>query len=140
MSILTALAAVDLVLLVVTALLGLASLLAWARHRAAGFPTGRIAGHIVLQLAGIGVWAWHVATGSIALAWAAFGILTAGQVLGDLLMLASRRARHPGEAGGYRAAAADVLGFRRPVPALHAIVGAVAWFGMLGLCFVVMLG
>lgn len=70
------------------------------------------------------------------IAWVAFAVITAGQVLGDLLMFASYRARHgiDSAAGNYVAVAKDVLGFSRPVPALHAIVGALGWFTMLGVC------
>ncbi|MFT4215691.1 MAG: hypothetical protein QM619_00665 [Micropruina sp.] len=60
-----------------------------------------------------------------------------GQLFGDLLMFASYRARYPGIVRpGYRAVSGDVLSFRRPVPALHALVGATGWFGMLAICIV----
>jgi hypothetical protein len=132
-----ALAIADLVLLLVTAALGLASLLARARRRAAGFPAVKITAHVSLQLVSIGVWVAFVGTGAVLLAWIAFAVISAGQVLGDLLMFASYRARRPGAAeAGYRAVSGDVLSFRRPVPALHALFGAVAWFGMLAICIV----
>lgn len=130
-----AFAIVDLALLLVTAGLGLASLLAWVRHRSAGLPVVRIAAHVALQVLSIGIWAAFVLTGAVLLAWIAFAVITAGQVLGDLLMFASYRARHPGAVrADYRAVSGDVLSFRRPVPALHALVGALAWFGMLAIC------
>ncbi|WP_449282855.1 hypothetical protein [Leucobacter sp.] len=127
----------DLALLLITAGLGLAALLVWSRHRAAGFPAGRITAHVVLQILSIGIWTAFAITGAVPLGWIAFAVITAGQVLGDLLMFASHRARHPGAAeAGYRAVSGDVLSFRRPVPALHALVGALAWFGMLAICVV----
>lgn len=133
----TALAAADLGLLLVTAALGLASLRAWMRHRASGFPVARIATHVTLQLLSIGLWTAFLLTGTVALAWVTFAVITAGQVFGDLLMFASYRIRHPGAAKpGYRAVAGDVLSFRRRAPAFHAVVGAVAWFGMLAICIV----
>lgn len=135
MPLITALAGIALALLVLTAALGLVALLRWRRHRAAGYPAGRIAAHIALQVVSIGVWIAFLATGLPSVAWSAFVVITAGQVVGDLLMFASYRARHPDAGGvGYAAAAADVLSFRRKAPALHATVGAIAWFGMLGIC------
>lgn len=131
----TALVLIVLGLLLVTAALGIASLVRWARHRASGFPTARIVAHVSLQTLSIGLWAAFAVTGMLPLAWTTFVVITVGQVLGDLLMFASHRARHPGvERPGYRAVAADVLSFRRRAPALHATVGALAWFGMLALC------
>ncbi|ALJ18460.1 hypothetical protein [Microbacterium sp. No. 7] len=131
-----ALAIADLVLLLVAAAFGLTSLLAWMRHRGSGIPpVAKIATHVALQVVSIGVWTAFVVTGSAPVAWAAFAIITVGQVFGDLLMFASYRARHPGTTRpGYRAVSGDVLGFRRPAAALHALVGAIAWFGMLGIC------
>lgn len=128
------LAIVVLVLLVTTVLLGIRAVLVWRRHRAAGYPTAKIATHITLQSAGILCWIAFIVTTHAALAWAALILLTVGQVFGDLLMFASYRARHSARPKpGYGAVAQDVLGFSRPVPALHAIVGALAWFGMLGI-------
>lgn len=126
---------VVLVLLVATAALGLVSLRAWWRHRGTAFPARRIAAHVVLQLASIGLWTAFVIGGALAVGWIAFVVITAGQVLGDLLMFASHRARRGvrGKAS-YRAVARDVLGFSRPAPALHAILGALGWFGMLAAC------
>jgi len=135
MSPLTALAITDLALLVAAAALGLTSLLAWLRHRQSGFPTTKAIAHIVLQVIAIGVWCAFAVTGAVAAGWAAFVIITAGQVVGDLLMFASYRARHPDDPRPrYLTAGGDVLSFRRPVPALHALVGAIAWFGMLAIC------
>lgn len=135
MTVITGLAIADLALLVTTAALGLASLSRWLRHRSAGFPAAKVAAHVALQLVSIGLWTVFVASELLAVGWAAFLVITIGQVFGDLLMFASYRARHRDAARpGYRTVAADVLSFRRPVPALHALVGALAWFGMLGTC------
>ncbi len=133
----TALAIADLVLLLVTAAMGVVSLAAWTHHRAAGFPVGKVTTHVALQVASIGVWTAFVISDALPLAWIAFALITAGQVFGDLLMFASYRARHPGATeSGYRAVSGDVLRFARPVAALHAVIGAVAWFGMLAICIV----
>lgn len=130
----TALAVVALILLLVTAAFGLSSLLAWSRHRAAGFPIAKIVWHIVFQALGIGVWGVFAVTGAVPFAWFAFVILTAGQVFGDLLMFASYRARHPDRTERrYFAIGGEVLSFARPAAALHALIGAIAWFGMLAL-------
>ncbi|MFT3873606.1 MAG: hypothetical protein QM714_13335 [Nocardioides sp.] len=137
----TALATVDLVLLLLAAALGLASLRAWARHRASGFPVAKISAHLTLQIISVGIWAAFAITGELPIAWVAFAVITVGQVFGDLLMFASYRARHPAAAGSnYRAVSGDVLSFRRPVPALHALTGALAWFGMLGICLLATAG
>ncbi len=132
----TVLASIDLALLLVAAGFGLTSLLAWRRHRGSGhLPTARIAAHLTLQVIGIATWTAFVATGVVLLAWTAFVVLTAGQVFGDLLMFASYRARRPGAVRPhYLAVGSDVLSFRRPAPALHALVGALAWFSMLAIC------
>ncbi|BDZ38014.1 hypothetical protein [Microbacterium suwonense] len=121
--------------LAVTAILGVASLLAWRRHRAEDFPTTKVTTHIALQVASIMLWIVFLVTMRPWVAWTAFAVITAGQVFGDLLMFASYRARHRiAKAGSYIAVAKDVLGFTRPVPALHAIIGALGWLAMLVVC------
>jgi|GEM_PF-2339358 len=137
MSLLGVLAALVLLLLAATASLGVVSLRAWWLHRTVGFPARRSAAHIALQALGLAVWLLFLIALRPWIAWAAFVLITAGQVLGDLLMFASHRARHGGaRTGGYGAVALEVLGFSRPAPALHAIIGALAWFGMLAVCLV----
>lgn len=132
MSPLALLAGLVLVLLAVTAILGAASLTTWRRHRTAGFPARRIAAHISLQVTSIALWVVFLVTMQPWIAWTAFAVITVGQVFGDLLMFASYRARHRlATAGSYAAAAKDVLGFTRPIAALHAILGALGWFTML---------
>mgnify|MGYP003490159424 CR=1 FL=1 len=128
---------VTLALLIATAGLGLASLMSWWPHRSAGFPSAKIAIHATLQLVSIGLWASFLVTESLALAWTTFSVITLGQVFGDLLMFASYHLRHPENSRlHYLKAAGDVLSFRRVVPALHAIIGAVAWFTMLAICLI----
>ncbi|MFT4295108.1 MAG: hypothetical protein QM582_06820 [Micropruina sp.] len=131
-----ALALADLALLLVAAGLGLTALLGWLRHRGSGrLPAAKIAAHLSLQLIGIATWVAFLVTGAAAVAWVAFAVLTVGQVFGDLLMFVSYRARYPGTARPhYLAVGGDVLSFRRPAPALHALVGALAWFSMLAIC------
>lgn len=134
----TAFATADLVLALCAAGLGLASLTAWVRHRASGrLPAAKIVTHLTLQVLGIAAWTAFLITGALPIGWTAFAVLTVGQVFGDLLMFASYRARNPGTLRPhYLAVGGDVLSFRRPVPALHALVGALAWFGMLAICIV----
>lgn len=130
-----ALAIVALVLLAAAAALGLASLIAWSRHRVGGFPVAKIAAHVALQILSIGIWVAFALTGAVVLAWIAFAAITVGQVFGDLLMFASYRARNPGALKpGYRAVSGDALSFKRPAASFHALVGAAAWFGMLAIC------
>lgn len=135
------LAAIVVCLLLVAAVLGLVSLRRWLRFRTTPVPTARIATHIALQLTSIGLWIAFIATSSTWLAWSAFVVITVGQVFGDLLMFASYRARHRVTGSvRYRSVARDVLGFARPVPALHALVGALAYFTMLVTCIVASIG
>lgn len=131
----TALAVADLVLLLVATALGFTALRAWTRHHTADFPVAKVVAHVTLQVVSIGVWTAFVITGSLSLAWTAFIVITVGQVFGDLLMFASYRIRHPGVIKpSYRDVSSDALNFRRPVRALHAVIGAIAWFGMLAIC------
>lgn len=140
MSPIVSLAVLVLVFLAVTAILGVASLMAWRRHRGTGFPAKKIATHVSLQSASIVIWGIFLATMQPWIAWAAFAVITAGQVFGDLLMFASYRARHRvAQVRSYTAVAKDVLGFSRPLPALHAIIGALGWFAMLATCILTML-
>jgi len=135
MSPIVLLAGLALVFLAATATLGVASLAAWLRHRTADFPTSKITTHIALQATSFVLWIVFLVTMQPWIAWVAFAVITAGQVFGDLLMFASYRARHRiATAGNYVAVAKDVLGFTRPVPALHAIIGALGWFTMLAVC------
>nr|WP_274635648.1 hypothetical protein [Microbacterium bovistercoris] len=135
MSPIALLAGLVLVFLATTAILGVASLAAWRRHRTADFPTKKVTAHVTLQGMSIVLWIVFLVTMQPWIAWAAFAVITAGQVFGDLLMFASYRARHRiAKAGSYGAVAKDVLGFRRPIPALHAIIGALGWFTMLTVC------
>lgn len=128
-------AVIVLVLLIATAVLGAASLTVWWRHRASGFPAMKVTTHVVLQISSIVIWCFFLVTLRPWVAWVAFAVITVGQVFGDLLMFASYRARHRTEkTGSYLAVAKDVLGFTRPIPALHAIVGALGWFSMLAVC------
>lgn len=141
MSPIALLAALVLVFLATTAILGVASLAAWRRHRTADFPTNKVATHIALQGASITLWIVFLVTMQPWIAWVAFAVITAGQVFGDLLMFASYRARHRIAAvGSYAAVAKDVLGFTRPVPALHAILGALGWVTMPIVCILATLG
>ena len=126
------LAVLVLVFLAVTAILGVASLMAWRRHRGTGFPAKKIATHVSLQSASIVIWGIFLATMQPWIAWAAFAVITVGQVFGDLLMFVA-------QVRSYTAVAKDVLGFSRPLPALHAIIGALGWFAMLATCILTML-
>lgn len=140
MSLITLLAGLVLAFLVITAALGVASLTAWLRHRNEGFPGMKVTTHVALQVSSIMIWIVFLFTMHPWIAWVAFAVITAGQVFGDLLMFASYRARHHiTREGSYIAVAKDVLQFTRPVPALHAIFGALGWFTMLAVCIMTIL-
>lgn len=129
------LAILVLVLLVIAAILGMTSLTVWLHHRTADFPSRKIVAHVSLQGASIAIWVVFLVTMQPWVAWVVFAVITVGQVFGDLLMFAGFRARHGvATVPSYLAVARDQLGFSRPVPALHAIVGALGWFIMLATC------
>jgi len=128
---------VAFVFLLATVGLGIGNAIRWARSGAAQVPFGRILAHGAVQcFAGV-LWVIFALSAAPLIGWAAFIVITVGQVLGDTLMLTSHRARHPQQPSGYGAAAAATLSFERPTSALHAILGAVAWFGMLGICIAI---
>lgn len=129
------LAAIVTCFLLVTVLLGAFALRGWLSARTESVPIPKITMHILLQATSIVLWIVFIATANTWLAWVSFGLITAGQVLGDLLMFVSYRLRHRATGPiGYLVVARDVLGFSRPVPALHAILGALGWFTMLATC------
>lgn len=129
------LAAIVLVFLLTTAVLGVLSLRAWLRHGSASLPVAKVVTHVVLQVVSMGLWIAFIVTGEPWIAWTTFVIITAGQTFGDLLMFASYRARrNVTRVSNYVVVAKDLLSFSRPVPALHAIVGALGWFGMIAVC------
>lgn len=130
-----AFALVDLAFLLVTGSIGLSMLVHWWRQNDAGFPTFKLVTHAILQVTSIALWVSFIVTQELALAWTTFTVITVGQTLGDLVMFASYRSRMSVVGSvPYFAAARDVLSFRRPAPAVHAICGAIAWFGMLAIC------
>ena len=128
-------AGVVLIFLGATAGLGIASLAKWWQHRSQDFPEKKVTTHIVLQSTSIVMWVVFMVFMQPWIAWLTFATITVGQVFGDLLMFSSYRARHRvPKAGSYMAVAKDVLSFSRPSPALHAITGALGWFGMVAVC------
>lgn len=122
-------------ILLASAGFGFASLRVWARYRPQGFPASKVATHLSLQLTATATWIGFVFTGSLIVAWIAFALITIGQVFGDLLLFALYRARHPDRPHtSYLSIGGDVLSLRRPHAGFHALFGAIAWFGMLGIC------
>ena len=134
MSTIQVLSWVVFVVLAATVAFGVTNAVRWARHATGSFPLGLILTHGVVQCVAVTLWLVFAVEALVVLGWVSFVIATAGQVLGDGLMLRSHSSRRPGTPAGYRAAAASTLSFRRPISALHAICGAVAWFSMLGIC------
>lgn len=126
-----------LALFLPTAVFGIMNAVRWVH--AGGQPTRRIAIHATLQGASAALWLAFTLTQLVWLAWTTFAVIFIAMVLGDRLMFSSYKARHPGNArAGYNSSyftvAGDVLSFRRPPAALHAIVGAFLFFGMLAAC------
>jgi len=129
------LATIDAVILIVTAALGLTALVQWGKRGGGAVPTAKAVAHATIQITALALWVGFIATGEIWLAWTTFGIITAGQVAGELLAYARFHARHPDVTRpGYLQVVGD--GMKLPVPAFHAWVGAVGWFGMLAICIV----
>jgi hypothetical protein len=129
-----------LVLWVLVALLGLTALIVWLRGRRPGsrFPVALVSWHVACALCGLALWGAFLAVGSVWWAWGAFGVLTVGNVLGDL-MLTGRFRAVAGRSRGwsdYGAAIGETLRFRRPIPSLHALVGGVLYFLTLATCIV----
>lgn len=134
---LTIFATINLALLVITAGLGLTAFISWLQHRDTRLPVVKLSTHIFLQAVAILLWLIFVISDILVFAWLSFGILTLGQVFGDLLMFASFRSRNSNNSQlKYLSVARDVLGFKRPVPGFHALIGAVSWFGMLAICII----
>lgn len=126
-----------LALFIPTAAFGVVNATRWSR--AGGPPTRQIVIHATLQVVSAALWLAFTLTQSVWLAWTTFAVIFVAMVLGDRLMFASYKARHPGAAragydSSYFRVAGDVLSFRRPPAALHAIIGALVFFGMLAAC------
>lgn len=126
-----------LALFLPTAAFGIVNAVRWAH--AGGQPTRKIAIHASLQGVSASLWLAFTLTQLVWLAWTTFAVIFVAMVFGDRLMFASYKARNPGSVrAGYNSSyftvAGDVLSFRRPPAALHAIVGAFVFFGMLVAC------
>lgn len=131
----TVLALATLGLLVVAAAYGTVNALRWHRFDPQHVPVTKLTLHVTLQLVAVALWSVFLSTEEVVVAWIAFAVLTLGQGVGDVLMFASHRARHRTSGKvAYLQVALDVLRFRRPAAALHAIIGASAYFLMLVTC------
>jgi hypothetical protein len=83
--------------------------------------------HLVTAFVGLGLWIGFMTTGSAALAWAGFAVLTLHNGFGDTLMVKGWRRRNPSAPGlAYFQAVKSLL--KRPLPLAHAWIAPVAWF------------
>jgi hypothetical protein len=116
---------------------GLTLFIGWLRH-ANGRNPRTVVAHLVLSLSGLAFWVWFVVTGSIVPAWIAFAIITAGNTLGDMMLLGrARRLAPEATTLAQRYGVALSAMFRGKLPprvAFHAVFSGVVYFGCLGVC------
>jgi len=122
---------------IVQAGVGVALFVGWLRHgRGSHAPT--VLTHVGLSLAGLGLWVWFVLGGGLWPAWLALVAITAGNVLGDAMMVRrSRRATGVTTTfwKGYGAAIGQVFrGVMPPHVTFHALFAGVVYFTCLGVC------
>ena len=102
-----------------------------------GGGAGTVVTHVAVAAASLVAWMAFVVTGAVAWGWVAFAIVTAGNAIGDS-MLVRRHRRRAGTRGfrrDYGAAIAAVFRGRMPRPvAFHALFAGVVYFTCLGVC------
>lgn len=129
-----------LLMWVLTALIGAISLLAWLRRTrsATAFPARLVALHIGTAVTVLACWTTFAATGKVAWAWAAFGVLNVTNGLGEAIFTGRFRAltgvRSTWWLDYRRAVSAVLKGGHPPIPALHGLAGGVTYFGVLVAC------
>lgn len=122
---------------IIQAAVGLTLFIDWLRQ-ARGRGARTVVSHIVLSLAGLVFWVWFLSTGTVALAWIAFAIITAGNTFGDIMLL--RRARRLAPESTtvwqrYKVAISAIFGRELPPRvSFHALFSAVVYFTCLGVC------
>ncbi|HEX8095330.1 hypothetical protein [Jatrophihabitans sp.] len=133
---------VALVAWLLAAAVGVTVLLRWLRRRRRGstFPTRLVTAHLVTAVAGLSLWAGHLATGRLVLAWLAFAVLNVTNGVGDAILTGRWRALAgvgPSWIADYRRAVLGVLRGRHPRSAtLHALLGGLTFFSTLVACLV----
>jgi hypothetical protein len=132
---LTAVAFAAMILSVVVGLVMLAGLMRSGRRLPGFVPV-----HLGLALASLSGWTAYALQEDRPtwLAWTVFLLVFATNTFGDQLMLQAWRAGAgrdgspvPTGARAYLAAAVDLLSFKRPVPAIHALLAPVSFFSVL---------
>ncbi len=116
---------------------GLSLFIGWLRH-ADGRNARTVIAHLVLSLSGLAFWVWFVASGLLLPAWIAFAIITAGNTLGDMMLLGRARSLAPEATTiGKRYGVAISAIFRGRMPprvAFHALFSGLVYFGCLAVC------
>lgn len=109
-----------------------------SRRLGHGRPPALVVGHVGLSVVAIACWVAFVVTGAVGWGWTAFGLVTAGNTVGDLLLVGRSR-RLAGEHGAffadYGAAIRATLRGRLPRRVtFHALFAGAAYFTALGAC------
>ncbi|GGC84401.1 hypothetical protein GCM10011512_09040 [Tersicoccus solisilvae] len=107
-------------------------------RNAAGRSASTVLTHVGLSLTGLALWIGFLVSGNVLPAWLALAAITAGNSLGDSLLIARGR-RLTGERRGfwpdYGAAIAAVFRGRMPRTVIfHALFAGVVFFSCLGVC------
>ncbi|GGU24614.1 hypothetical protein [Nocardioides albus] len=130
---------VVLVAWLVQAAVGVLLLTGWFRHGRAHSRV--VVTHVVLSVAGAGLWVAYVLSDQVLYAWAALVMITIGNGFGDNLLL--RRTRRMG--GGthlstvntYKLAIRSIFNRRLPLRVgFHALFAGVVYFSTLAICIV----
>jgi hypothetical protein len=124
----------------ITAVLGIAVLLAWLRRRRRGsaFPVRLVTAHLLTAVVGLGLWTAYLVTHRLAPAWLAFVTLNVTNGVGDAILTGRWRAlAGTGRSwiADYRRAVLQVLKGRHPRAAtLHGLLGGLTFFSTLVAC------
>lgn len=129
---------VVLVAWLVQAAVGVLLLRGWFRH---GRINSRVvATHAILSVLGVASWIAYVLADRVLWAWAAFALITIGNVFGDNILLRRTRAMggsHLSTVNAYKLALRSMFKGRLPLRvSFHAMFAGVVYFSTLAVCIV----
>ncbi|MGY0387699.1 hypothetical protein ACWZJV_12070 [Nocardioides sp. WG-D5] len=133
---------VVLVAWLVQAAVGVLLLTGWLGH---GRAHPRVAiTHVTLSVLGVASWITYVLTDRVLWAWAAFALITIGNVFGDTMLLRRTRSMggsHLSTVNAYRLALRSMFKGRLPLRvSFHAMFAGVVYFSTLAICIVATVG